>query len=218
MTHWSLATGCIYTLRLQGYFPTLTLPWLWHKENRTIWCWFFVHGSLFWHPHLPCSISVHWCELSFIFHLLAVWLTPVLAICLQISLSRSTLLFPPLFSAPEARLMDDIKAIPNFLLTFGPSQKGFLRDLGKERVRGWGIYSSNSLLIRSPWEGPFLYWRWLILLKQPRALSLLDAVSHFLSSLPRSRGRHRAAVMSSGACPLCFPYTLPTPLYLSPYK
>lgn len=108
----------------------------------------------------------------------------------------------PLFSAPEARLMDDIKAIPNFLLTFGPSQKGFLRDLGKERVRGWGIYSSNSLLIRSPWEGPFLYWRWLILLKQPRALSLLDAVSHFLSSLPRSRGRHRAAVMSSGACPL----------------
>ena len=79
----------------------LSLPWLWHKENKAILCWFFVHTSLFWHPHLPC-----WISFPLVWALPQRWsiggLVEPCVICLQIPLSRSTLPLLPQFFTLEA--------------------------------------------------------------------------------------------------------------------
>lgn len=177
MTHGPLAIGCIYNLRLHGYFITLSLQLSWHKENKAIMSWFFVHGSLFLCPH-----RLHW--ISFLPSIVGVGSTSAslywcsswrLGQIFFISLSIPTLPLLPLFSAREGWVVWTVsKESQSHLLPFGFSPGGFLaRDLKEGKEWGQGVYPPDSLPGSSPQSGLFPDWRSVLLSEQPIVLSLL---------------------------------------------
>lgn len=184
------AKGFIDTLRLHGYCTTLSLLWLWlWLWNKANLSWLFVHGLLCWCPHLPCRISF-----PLVWALPQLWSNSSLVDPCVGYLSPNTPLqihspsSPTVLCPGSLTLMDYVKGILTFLAPFWqPKRIPNKRSRRIKRVR-MEHYSPILFLEGHLGKVPLPDWRWVLLSKQSRALSLLDAVVIPSSLHPRSRG------------------------------